>query len=75
MITSAAENKSRHSFKDSIVFNGYMVIYPDVEPRCMDLLPGTQNCALRMRRERFPRQRLQRKPLGSDPSRHVGRDR
>ena len=36
----------------------------------IDLLPDTQNCALRMRREcreRFPRHRLQRKPLVSDP--------
>ena len=37
----------------------------------MGLLPDTQNCRLRMHREcreRFPRHRLQRKPLISDPS-------
>ena len=41
----------------------------------MGLLPGTQNCGLRMRREcreRFPRHRLQRKPLVSDPDMHHG---
>ena len=39
------------------------------------LLPDTQNCGLRMRldcRERFPRHRLQRKPLVSDPDMHHG---
>ena len=42
----------------------------------MDLLPDTQNCALRMRwecRERFPRHRLQSKPLLSDPGVHHGK--
>ena len=41
----------------------------------MDLLPDTQICGLRMRREcreRFPRHRLQRKLLVSDPSIHHG---
>ena len=41
----------------------------------MGILPDTQNCGLRMRwerRERFPRHRLQRKPLVSDPSMHHG---
>ena len=41
----------------------------------MDLLPDTQNCGLRMRREcreRFPRHRQQRKPLVSDPDMHHG---
>ena len=36
----------------------------------MGLLPNTQNCGLRMRREcreGFPRHKLQRKPLVSDP--------
>ena len=36
----------------------------------MSLLPDSQNCGLRMHREcrgRFPRPRLQRKPLVSDP--------
>ena len=39
------------------------------------LLPDTQNCGLCMRREsreRFPRHRLQRKPLVSDPGMHHG---
>ena len=44
--------------------------------RClMGLLPDTKNCGLLMRREcreRFPRPRLQRKPLVSDPSMHHG---
>ena len=42
----------------------------------MSLLSPTQNCALRMRPEcweRFPRHRLQRKPLFSDPDMHHGR--
>ena len=41
----------------------------------MGLLPDTQNSGLRMRREcreRFPRHRLQRKPLVSDPDMHHG---
>ena len=42
----------------------------------MGLLPDTQNSGLRMRREcqeRFPRHRLQRKPLVSDPGMHDAR--
>ena len=38
-----------------------------------DILPDTENCGLRMRREcreRFPRHQLQRKPLVSDPGMH-----
>ena len=38
----------------------------------MGLLPDAQNCVLRMRRECFPRHRLQRKPLVSDPGMHHG---
>ena len=41
----------------------------------MDLLPDTQNCGLRMRREcmeHFPRHRLQWKPLVNDPGMHHG---
>ena len=41
----------------------------------MGLLPDTWNCGLRMCREcleHFPRHRLQRKPLGNDPSMHLG---
>ena len=40
-----------------------------------NLLPEMWNCGLRMRREyreRFPRRRLQRKPLVSDPGMHHG---
>ena len=43
--------------------------------RIMDLLPDTWNYGLRMHREcreRFPRHRLQRKPLVSDPGMHHG---
>ena len=42
---------------------------------CMGLLPDALNWGLRMRREcrkRFPRHRLQRKPLVSDPDIHHG---
>ena len=41
----------------------------------MGLLPDTQNCGLRMRREcreRFPHLRFQRKPLVSEPAMHNG---
>ena len=41
----------------------------------MGLLPDTQNCGLRMHqecRERFPRHRLQRKQIVSDPGMHHG---
>ena len=41
----------------------------------MGLLPDTQNCGLGMRREFrecFPRRRLQRKPLASDPGMYNG---
>ena len=41
----------------------------------MDLLPETNNCGLRMRqecRERFPRHRIKRKPISSDPGMHHG---
>ena len=41
----------------------------------MNLLPETQNCRLRMRREcreRFPRHRLERKQLVGDPVMHHG---
>ena len=41
----------------------------------MGFLPDTWKCGLRMRREcreRFPRHRLQRKPLISDPGMHHG---
>ena len=44
--------------------------------RRMGLLPDTQNCGLRMRREcreRFPRHRLHWKPLISDPGMHHGK--
>ena len=38
----------------------------------MGLLPDSQSCGLRMRRERFPHYRLQRKPLVRDPGMHHG---
>ena len=41
----------------------------------MGLLPNTQNCGLRMRREcreRFPRIEFKRKPVVSDPGMHHG---
>ena len=44
-------------------------------PMSMGLLPDTWNCGssmLRECRERFPRHRLQRKPLVSDPGMHDG---
>ena len=46
-----------------------------VESGSMGLLPDTYNRGLRMRREcreRFPRHRLQREPLVSDPGMHHG---
>ena len=45
------------------------------QSQAMRLLPDTQNCGLRMCREcreRFPRYRLQGKPLVSDPGMHHG---
>ena len=48
---------------------------PKLATSLMGLLPDTQNCGLRMPREcreRFPRHRLQRKPLVSDPGMHHG---
>ena len=39
---------------------------------CMDLLPDTQLRMRREYRERFPRHRLQRKPLVNDPGMHHG---
>ena len=53
----------------------YRRIYASVNLTDMGLLPDTQNCGLRMRleyRERFPRHRLERKPLFSDPGMHHG---
>ena len=46
-----------------------------MKAQSMDLLPDTQNCGLRMRgecQERFPRHRLQMKPLVSDLAMHHG---
>ena len=46
-----------------------------LQPKRMVLLPDTLNCVLRKHREcreRFPRHRLQRKPLLSDPGMHHG---
>ena len=54
----------------------YEFIKTNIPYKCdMGLLPDTQNCGLRMRqecRERFPRQRVQRKPRVSDPDMHHG---
>ena len=50
----------------------YMAVAPYQETLCMGLLPDTQNCGLRMRWECFPRHRLQRKSLVSDPDMHHG---
>ena len=52
-------------------FTGVMEAYPFP----WGLLPDAKNCGLRMRLEcweRFPRHRLQRKPLVSDPGVHHG---
>ena len=49
--------------------------YHPWKSRALGLLPDTHNCGLRMCpecRERFPRHRLQRKPLVSDPRMHYG---
>ena len=46
-----------------------------VSDACMGHLPDTQNCGVCMRREcweRFPRHRLQRKTVVSDPGMHHG---
>ena len=51
------------------------VTEPHLTGGTLGLLPDTQNCGLRMRREcreRFPRHRLQRKPLVSDAGMHHG---
>ena len=48
---------------------------PNVSAMTMSLLPDTYSCGLRMHREcreRFPRRRLQRKLLVSDPGVHLG---
>ena len=43
---------------------------PWQQNRAMGLLPDMQNCGLRMRWERFPHHRLQRKLLVNDPGIH-----
>ena len=53
----------------------HLFLYDSKGFRPMGLLPDTENCGLRMRRgcrERFPRHRLQREALVSDPSMHHG---
>ena len=61
--------------------NGLLIVfiiamqYTWLEASPMGLLPDTQDCGLRMRREsrqRFPRYPLQRNPLVSDPGMHHG---
>ena len=56
---------------------GISIVAPLSHPggRAMGHLPDTQNCGLRMGREcreRFPRHRLQRNPLISDPGMYHG---
>ena len=54
---------------------GSRMAYPISQKVGMGLLKDTQNCGLRIRREcreRFPRHRLQRKPLVSDLGMHRG---
>ena len=61
-----------HAEDDLLITN---VIFDWRHVILMGLLPDTQNFLLRMRREcreRFPRHRLQRKPLASDPGMHHG---
>ena len=56
-------------FSISYIISGFWWLFS------MGLLPDTLNCGLRMRREcreRFPRHRLQRKPLVTDPGMHHG---
>ena len=54
----------------------YIILYYNSPlMQTMGLLPDTQNSGLHMRQEcqgRFPRHRLQRKPLVSDPAMHHG---
>ena len=60
------------------IFTNLLLSVVHISPRrydLMGLLPNTQNCGLRVRRdcrERFLRHRLQRKPLVSDPGMHHG---
>ena len=64
MITSVSVRQSYYCASDS-----------EATLNAMDLLPDTQSWGLRMHREcrePFPRHRLQRKPLVSDPGMHQG---
>ena len=57
----------------NIILYGLVLTRSSVMRYSMDLLPDTQNCGLRMLRKcrkRFPRHKLQRKPLDSDPGMH-----
>ena len=60
----------------SVEYNVYQELHQCMFALCgMGLLPDTQNRGLRMRREcreRFPRHRIQRKLLVSDPGMHHG---
>ena len=61
----------KHKYR--FIYRGQWVNSPVIF--VMGLLPDTQYCVLRMRREcreRFPRHRLQRKTLVSDPDMHHG---
>ena len=75
MCSTAVQTKNRENTK--IVMTGGFLSQRAtyVESVTMGLLPDTQNCGLRMRREcreRFPRHRFQRKLLVSDPDMHHG---
>ena len=76
LLTGFVENR----VEINVSFYRFVVIdATETDPFCqqmpMGLLPDTEKCRLCMRRdcrERFPRHRLQRKPLVSDPGMHLG---
>ena len=73
MVRKGTEWKKKHNRLYCISWWGSLLIPP--YSTTMGLLSDTQNCVLRMRREcreRFPRDRLHRKPLVGDPSMHHG---
>ena len=83
-VAKTADKSYQHKKKLSVyamISHCWYAIFPvtqthiDIYKTIMDLLPDTQNCGLYMRREcreRFPRHRLQRKPLVNDPGMHHG---
>ena len=69
------ENKTRLFYIVIIMTTDDLTTHQTRISGVMGLLPDMWNCGLRMRREcreRFPRHRLQRKPLFSDPGMHHG---